>query len=239
MELWGVVGKKEKSTTWHILRIYCVGNSHPVPKLISFALPGPGRGCPSSHVQRFEGNRVSIAAHGRPAHTHEERLGHPPNQCPRELTRPIPTGACPGKMQRTHARAHTHPHTAHDFKENAFWLDMTTSELPVAPSSHMLDHRHQNCAFHKTLRIYHTLLKVRILFLLHYCLSFLSGGSRYQCNLVLFRGRDISKVFTSAVFPRLPFEILYSFYHGSRTHSAPFILPPFPGHGRVWVADRG
>lgn len=82
-----------------------------------FLFTGTGSRCPSSHVQGFEGNSVSITKHRQPTQTHEERLGHPPNQCPRELTRPIPARACPGNVAHPSTYMHrctlihTHTHT--------------------------------------------------------------------------------------------------------------------------------
>lgn len=73
-------------------------NHSPALELNHFLFTGPGRCCPSCHIQGFEGNSISITKHGQPAQTHEERLGHPPNQCPGELTRPIPARACPGNV---------------------------------------------------------------------------------------------------------------------------------------------
>lgn len=92
----------------------------PALELNHFLFTGPASCCPSSHVQGFEGNSVSITKHGQPTQTHEERLGHPPNQCPRELTRPIPAGACPGNV--THPSTHTHS----QLERKCFLPDMTT-----------------------------------------------------------------------------------------------------------------
>lgn len=67
----------------HIVIFYYtdVITSQSVDQIYFFPILSAGPGClrPSSHVQGFEGNNVSITEHGQPAQTHEERLGHPPN----------------------------------------------------------------------------------------------------------------------------------------------------------------
>ena len=64
--------------------------------------------------------------------------------------------------------------------------------------------------------------KGRASFLTLYYLSLVSGASLYRCN-ILFRSTDKSEVLTSAAAPWLPVQILYTFYQGSRTHTAQFI----------------
>ena len=102
---------------------------YPALELNHFLFTGPTSCCPSSHVRGFAGNSVSITKHGQPTEAHEERLGHPPNQCPRELTRPLPARACPGNAAHpstcrdTHTCTHTNLTT---LKRKCLLLDMTT-----------------------------------------------------------------------------------------------------------------
>lgn len=63
-----------------------------------FHLTGAESYCPCSPGQGFNGNIISITEKWQPAETDEERLGHPPNQCPWKLPRAVPTRACPGNV---------------------------------------------------------------------------------------------------------------------------------------------
>ena len=168
-------------------------NHSPALELNHFLFTGPGRCCPSRHVQGFEGNSISITKHGQPAQTHEERLGHPPNQCPGELTRPIPARACPGNVAHWSTRMprHTqsHTHHSHNFKENAFLL-IWQPWRPRLP--HSEGRRHETHAFNKTLLYLQYFAKGQGPFFPMYYLSFVPGGGRYQCNLALFRSWEKS-----------------------------------------------
>lgn len=103
-----------------------------------FPSTDPGSCCPSRLVQGFEGDSVSIPKCGQPTQTHEERLGHPPNQRPRELTGPVPARACPGNSvhpctymcQSTHD---THAQLSHLRRKSFLWQPCTAHcpEFPL------------------------------------------------------------------------------------------------------------
>ena len=110
-----------------------------------FLLSGPGSCRPSSHAQGFKGNSVSITKRRQPTETHEERLGHPPNQRPGELTRPIPTRACPGNIFDSVACMHTDASLS--ASKTAHFAQYYNS--PNALNSKSESYRHETCAFNE------------------------------------------------------------------------------------------
>lgn len=107
-----------------------------------FLLSGPASCRPSSRVQGFKGNNISTTKRRQPTEAHEERLGHPPNQCPRELARAIPTRACPGNVLHPSTCMHTDTVLPTSKKSFYAWYDdLVGSPLSPAPTQRVTDSR--------------------------------------------------------------------------------------------------
>lgn len=108
-------------------------------ELNHFPSTDPGSCRPSRLVQGFEGDSVSIPKRGQPTQTHEERLGHPPNQCPRELTGPVPARACPGNAVHPCTYMCQSPHNTHaqlsHLRRKSFLWQPCTAHCPKRPQT--------------------------------------------------------------------------------------------------------
>lgn len=194
-----------------------------------FLLTGAERCHPSGHEHWFNGNIISITKKWQPAETDEERLGHPPNQCPRELPGAVPTGACPGNVvhqgPRVPARTHVYSCTQESHTERSknpfklIWQPCRSCCLELQ----FRETDMRRCSPQNVSYLLH-FSKGQGCFQLYY-LSFVSGGS-HRCNLALFRSRENSEVLPTV-------DMLHSFFFFfllwlSRLHTALIICSNSP-----------